>query len=82
MPRSLVLKKLCDHFGDYTLVIVCSKCGYRRFSDPHTLARTVGWDTPVEKFALRLKCTRCGANNPLLSGEASTRPRGVPKSPH
>jgi ribosomal protein L44E len=76
------ITKLSDHFGDYTLQIRCSKCAHARFTDPHMLAKIVGWDTPVEKFAPRMRCTKCGAKGPQLMGEPVRRPRGVPKNPH
>jgi DNA-directed RNA polymerase subunit RPC12/RpoP len=79
-PR--VVKKLSDQFGDYTLIVRCTKCTHRRVMDPQALARLVGWDTPVEKFATRLRCSNCGSTGPELLREPIRRPRGVPKNPH
>jgi ssDNA-binding Zn-finger/Zn-ribbon topoisomerase 1 len=85
IPRMLGqhrVTKLSDRFGDYTLIVRCTKCKHQRSMDPEALARLVGWETPVEQFATRLRCSTCGATCPDLLREPIRRPRGVPKNPH
>jgi hypothetical protein len=85
IPRMLGqhrITKLSDRFGDYTLIVRCTKCKHQRSMNPEALARLVGWETPVEKFATRLRCSTCGATCPDLLREPIRRPRGVPKNPH
>jgi hypothetical protein len=49
--------KLSDRFADYTLRIQCRKCGHERRTEPHFLARIMGWETPLTKVAARLRCS-------------------------
>jgi ribosomal protein L44E len=55
------LEKLSDNFADYELRISCRKCGHVRVTEPHALARIVGWETPVAKVVLKLRCSKCNA---------------------
>jgi ribosomal protein L44E len=57
MPAPIT--KLSDRFADYTLRIKCRKCGHERVTEPHAIAKLLGWETPLEKVAIRLRCSKC-----------------------
>jgi hypothetical protein len=82
MRRPLNIEKLSDRFGDYVLVITCRKCLHARRTEPHALAKLLGWDAPLVKVAARLRCSNCGTKDCTLKTESIPRPRGVPKNPH
>jgi len=48
------VKKLSDRFADYDLSIKCKKCGHTRVTDPHALAKILGWEATLEEVAVRL----------------------------
>lgn len=81
MRRPLPILKLSDRFGDYTLTIKC-RCGHVRSTDPHALAKILGWDAPLVNVGARMRCSRCGKKECELVPESIPRPRGVPKNPH
>lgn len=56
MPAPIT--KLSDRFADYTLRIRCKKCGHERATEPHALAKLLGWETPLTTVATRLRCSR------------------------
>jgi hypothetical protein len=45
------IKKLSDRFEDYVLKVRCRKCGHERTTEPHVLARLLGWETPLNVVA-------------------------------
>jgi DNA-directed RNA polymerase subunit RPC12/RpoP len=69
------ITKLSDRFADYTLRIRCKKCGHERTTDPHALAKLLGWETPLTTVAARLRCSRCN-----LRGECELTAMNLPKS--
>jgi hypothetical protein len=72
------IKKLSDRFADYDLSIKCKKCGHVRVTDPHALAKILGWEATLETVAARLRCSRCHSRGQSeLSAQPQRRPRGV-----
>jgi len=72
-----LVTKLSDRFADYTLRITCRKCKHERTTDPHALAKLMGWETPLTTVAARMRCSKCNArgeceltatNTPSLEG--------------
>lgn len=51
--------KLSDRFADYIRRIRCKKYGHERTTDPHALAKLLGWETPLTTVAARLRCSKC-----------------------
>jgi hypothetical protein len=82
MRRPPSVQKLSDRFGDYVLVITCRKRKHGRRTQPHAIAKLVGWDAALVKAAARLRCSNCGAKDCELTTDSIPRPRGVPKNPH
>jgi hypothetical protein len=69
--------KLSLRFADYTLRIRCRKCGHERQTEPHFLAKLLGWETPLTKVAERLRCSRCDVRGECeLTAITQTKPRG------
>jgi ribosomal protein S27E len=71
------IKKLSDRFADYDLKIRCRKCQHERLTEPHALAKLLGWETTLESAAKRMRCSKCNARGeceliPLIQ----TKPRG------
>jgi hypothetical protein len=81
MRRPPDITKLSDRFGDYVLVITCRQCKHGRRTEPHALARVLGWDASLVKVAARLRCSNCGAKDCQIATESIPRPRGEPKNP-
>jgi hypothetical protein len=72
------VKKLSDRFADYDLSIRCRKCGHTRVTEPHALAKILGWEATLEAVAARLRCSKCSARGQCeLKAEAQRKPRGV-----
>jgi hypothetical protein len=72
------IKKLSDRFADYDLSIKCRKCGHVRVTEPHALAKILGWEATIESVAARLRCSKCHARGQCeLKAQAQRRPRGV-----
>lgn len=74
MPQPIT--KLSDRFADYTLRIRCKKCGHERHTEPHALAKILGWETSLTTVALRLRCSKCHVRGEceLMAGN-TPRPR-------
>ena len=76
------INKLSDRFADYTLRICCKKCGHVRTTEPHALAKLLGWETPLAVVATRLRCSKCHARGQCeLEAMSQTKPRGY-RAPH
>jgi hypothetical protein len=75
------IERLRDHFGDYVLVATCRRCRHVREIKPAFLARRcrAGWDEPIAKVVLRLRC-RCGASQVDVQIGFNSKPRGWPKN--
>jgi len=58
MLRPPLIQKLSDRFGDYVLVITCRQCKHGRRTEPHALAKLLGWD------AAKQTGTFVGGDNP------------------
>ena len=82
MRRPLTVTKLSDRFGDYTLIMTCRRCKHARHSDPHAIAKILGWETPLTVVATRLRCSNCHAKDVEITTELSPRPRGIAKNQH
>jgi hypothetical protein len=73
--------KLSDRFADYTLCITCKKCGHVRTTEPHALAKLLGWETPLAIVATRLRCSKCHARDQCeLTATNQPKPRGYRES--
>lgn len=68
------ITKLSDRFADYTLRIRCRKCGHERFTEPHALAKLLGWETPLTTVAAKMRCSKC-----QVRGECELAAVNVPK---
>jgi hypothetical protein len=69
--------KLSDRFADYLLRIRCRRCGHERTTDPHALAKLLGWETPLAVVASRLRCSKCNVRGECeLTATSQVRPRG------
>jgi hypothetical protein len=76
MPAPIT--KLSDRFADFTLRIKCRKCGHVRVTEPHALAKLLGWETPLTTVALRMRCSKCQVRGECdLSAIDQPRPRGL-----
>jgi len=73
--RKPIVKKLGDEFGDYCLMISCTKCRHSRSTDPSALARIAGWSITLDALAKRLRCSACGAKECTLTTTPRMRPR-------
>jgi hypothetical protein len=74
--RDLVITKLSDEFGQYTLVLKCECCLRERHTTPHLLAKLCGWDAKLDDVARRMRCSVCGAKKCTARAVAMTPPRG------
>ena len=75
MPAPIT--KLSDRFADYTLRIRCKKCSHERVTDPQALAKLLGWETPLAKVAMRLRCSKCNVRGECeLTAMNTPKPRG------
>jgi hypothetical protein len=75
MPAPIT--KLSDRFADYILRIRCKKCGHERTTDPHALAKLLGWETPLTTVAARLSCSKCNVRGECeLTAMNQAKPRG------
>ncbi len=52
MPAPIT--KLSDRFANYTLRIKCRKCGHERYTEPHFLAKLLGWETPLTTIVAKM----------------------------
>jgi hypothetical protein len=55
------IKKLNDRFADYDLTIRCKHCRHERQTEPHMLAKLLGWDTKLTDIAKRMRCSKCNS---------------------
>jgi hypothetical protein len=76
MVREFRINKLSDEFGQYTLVLKCSKCGHERTAEPHTLGRLCGWDAKLTDVEKKMRCSKCGEKKCSLRAVPPTKPRG------
>ena len=74
--RDLVITKLSDEFGQYTLVLSCGSCLRERRCTPDLLAKLCGWDAKLDDVARRMRCSVCGAKKCTARAVAMTPPRG------
>jgi hypothetical protein len=75
MPAPIT--KLSDRFADYLLRIRCKKCGHERTTDPHALAKLLGWETPLTTVASRLRCSKYHVRGECeLAATNQPKPRG------
>jgi len=72
------IKKLSDRFADYDLTIKCKKCGHVRVTDPHALAKILGWEATLETVGARLRCSRSHCRGQCeLHAQPTRKPRGA-----
>jgi hypothetical protein len=45
------------------LVIGCRTCKHSRRTEPHSLAKLLGWDVPLIVATARLRCSNCHAKD-------------------
>jgi hypothetical protein len=70
------ITKLSDRFADYNLRIRCKKCGHRQTTDPHALAKLMGWEASLTTAAARLRCSKCNVRGECeLTATNRTKPR-------
>lgn len=69
------IEKLSDQFGDYRLHVTCRKCGHSRITDPHVLAKILGWSVSLATLSQRLRCSKCHAKHCELTTSDRPRPR-------
>lgn len=75
MPAPIT--KLSDRFADYTLRIRCKKCQHVRTTEPHALAKLLGWETPLAKVESRMRCSKCNVRGECeLTAVNSPKPHG------
>jgi len=71
------IRKLSDRFADYLLRITCRKCGHVRNTEPHALAKLLGWETPLATIAARMRCSKCNVRGECeLTAIDQAKPRG------
>jgi ribosomal protein S27E len=70
------IEKLSDQLGDYVLAVKCRRCQHTRTTDPHVLAKILGWNVALTSLAQRLRCSKCHAKDCVLSTSHRPRPRG------
>ncbi len=76
MGTRFQVERLSDEFGQYSLVLKCSACGYERVTSPQLLGRLCGWDARLEEVAKRLRCSKCGQKKCSARAVPLTKPRG------
>lgn len=63
------IHKLDDRFGNYVLIVICKKCGHKRYAQPEVYARIVGWKVTLDALMKRLRCSQCRAREPTWEVE-------------
>jgi hypothetical protein len=63
MHRPPKTSKLADWRTGYALVIGCRACKHSRRTEPHLLARLLGWEASLLLVAARLRCSNCHAKD-------------------
>jgi hypothetical protein len=75
-PRS---SRLADWRTGYTLIIGCRNCKHTRRTEPHSLAKLLGWEAPLIVVTARLRCSNCYAKDCEIQVDRATAPRSVPE---
>jgi translation initiation factor 2 beta subunit (eIF-2beta)/eIF-5 len=75
------VEKLSDEFGQYTLILTCSACGYERATTPKILGQLCGWDARLDEVAKRLRCSKCGKKQCTVRAVSAQKPRGYTSLP-
>ena len=81
MANSFHVVKLSDEFGQYILVMTCSRCGHERTAQPLVLGRLLGWDAKLEDVAKRMRCSKCREKQCTLRAFPLRKPRGYSNIP-
>jgi hypothetical protein len=80
MHRPPKTSKLADWRTGYALVIGCKTCKHARRTEPHSLAKLLGWDVPLIVVTARLRCSSCyGKDCEIQVDRLVPPPRSVPK---
>ena len=79
MHRPPKTSKLADWRTGYALVIGCRTCKHSRRTEPHALAKLLGWDVPLIVVTARLRCSNCHAKDCEIQVDRLLQPRSVPK---
>jgi hypothetical protein len=79
MPRAIT--RLSDCFGQYDLMLICTRCGNRRATIPAALARSFGWDALLEDVVKHLRCSKCNAKACRATTQRPRKPRGYSSLP-
>ena len=74
LPASTI-KKLNDHFGQYSIHVQCRACKHGREIQPVALARIFGWDAEFARVIERMRCSKCNKKNCEVTIGFETRPR-------
>ena len=74
-PLAFHVEKLSDEFGQYTLILKCSACGYERVTSPKILGRLCGRDTRLDEVAKRMRCSKCGKKQCTARAVPAQKPR-------
>jgi hypothetical protein len=71
------IKELSDRFADYTLRIFCRACKHERTTEPHAIAKLVGWEATLDAVAKRMRCSKCNTRGECeLTAFNTPKPRG------
>src|SRR6266702_1450431 len=79
MHRPPRTSKLADWRTGYALVISCRTCKHSRRTEPHSLAKLLGWDVPLIVVTARLRCSNCYAKDCEIQVDRLVSPQSVPK---
>jgi hypothetical protein len=78
MHRPPKTSKLADWRTGYALVIGCKTCKHARRTEPHSLAKLLGWDVPLIVVTARLRCSNCYAKDCEIQVDGQPPVRLVP----
>ena len=53
------------------LQVVCQRCRHQKLVYPFSLGRSVEWNTPMDDFVSRFRCSQCGSD--LVTVHEATR---------
>jgi hypothetical protein len=79
MHRPPKTSKLADWRIGYAMVIGCRTCKHARRTEPHSLAKLLGWDVPLIVVTSRLRCSNCYAKDCEIQVDRLLPQRSVPK---
>jgi hypothetical protein len=79
MHRPPKTSKLADWRTGYALVIGCRTCKHSRRTEPHSLAKLLGWDVPLIVVTAKLRCSNCYAKDCEIQVDRMMQQRAVPK---